>query len=125
MKLIVLAALAALVLAGCVKPTGDVAPAAVAPGVVKAAAGHVFATADGKLVGDAVAGMPVAVGGEYLTGLFATEPTIGVAKDGTVFMTGERPSPTFQAQPYVPHLYLQRSPTVVRSSDKGQTWTDT
>jgi hypothetical protein len=126
MRLLLLGALAALVLAGCVAPNAVVAPgpldaaAAAAPG----AHAHVFATADGKLVTDALAGMPVALGGEYLTGFYATEPTIGVTKDGAVFMTAMRPNPTFQAQPFVPHLYLQRSPTLVRSTDQGRTWKD-
>lgn len=57
------------------------------------------------------AGVPVGLGGEYMTGVSATEPSIGVTPDGVVFMTGMIPRPGSGSMP-----------TIMRSMDKGQTW---
>jgi len=124
MRVALAALLVLLTLAGCVQPAA-VQPASTTAAVsVASAASPVFADALGRAVDAAHAGLALAAGGEFQTGLAATEPTIGVTKDGAVFMTAERPNPTGQAQPYVPHVYLQQSPTTVMTTDKGQTWKD-
>lgn len=53
------------------------------------------------------------VGGGFHTGLGATEPSIGVAPDGGVYMTALKARPG-----------SGRMPTIVRSLDAGQSWDD-
>lgn len=55
-----------------------------------------------------------ALGGGYLTGASATEPTIGVTSDGAIFITGMSEL----------NAAGRRAPTIFRSLDSGQTWED-
>ncbi len=61
----------------------------------------------------------LAVGGQFHIGADATEPTLGVTREGSIFITafgaGTISEATRSDYPY---------PTVLRSTDKGQTWTD-
>jgi hypothetical protein len=114
-----------LLVAGCVVPTtltkttvGNVDSDS------PATPGAIFANPAGEVLSAVPSGLAPAVGGEFLTGLGATEPTIGVTKDGSIFMTALRENPHFQAEPYVPYAGMQHGPTVVMSSDEGQTWKD-
>lgn len=102
-----------LLLAGCVAPE-DAAPAATlgpdalgaggVDGVLHRAEGATLALGDGL--------MPLARGAQFRIGASSVEPTIGVDKDGTIFMTGN-------ARGMLPLL----SPTIYRSEDEGQSWT--
>ncbi|MCA1813429.1 MAG: hypothetical protein LC624_05705, partial [Halobacteriales archaeon] len=66
------------------------------------------------------AGFVPSVGGEFLTDARGTEPTIGVTKDQAVFTDGFKSSPSLCGQPQT----CRSEPTVLRSTDHGQTWTD-
>jgi hypothetical protein len=121
-----LALVAAMLGAGCLS-AAPVAPNDLPAAVPSPPAGalRVVHTLSGEVLDPAALGLGELFGGEYLTGLGATEPTIGVTEDGSVFMTAMRPNPTFQVQPYVPYAGFQRGPTIVRTDDKGQTFVDT
>jgi hypothetical protein len=115
------------VAAGCLQSGTPTLTRAALPTSLPPTPGVYFSDAAGRVVNASnttLATLPLASGGEYQTGLGATEPTIGVLKDGTLFMTALRPNPDFQAEPYVPYAGMQNGPTLVRSTDKGQTWKD-
>ncbi|MEA3201126.1 MAG: hypothetical protein QOE90_2554 [Thermoplasmata archaeon] len=108
--------------AGCVTPSASVQPASTTvalpagtAGVLHDAMGHVLAANATTVAG---------VGGLYHIGAASAEPTIGVAKDGAVFMTAEVPNPDCAACPALPYANFQMGPTLMKSSDKGQTWKD-
>jgi hypothetical protein len=58
-------------------------------------------------------GAATAAGGQYHIGVRSFEPTLGIAPDGTLYMTG-----------YAPNPMRGSSPTVIMSQDQGMTWTD-
>lgn len=102
-------------LAGCVSLGDDAATAALvpAPGELEGT-GAVF-HAPGALALDALPeGFARAVGGGFSTGAGAAEPTIGVTSDGSIFITGYTTA----------NAAGRRAPTILRSDDAGQTWTD-
>ncbi|HVM45183.1 MAG TPA: sialidase family protein [Candidatus Thermoplasmatota archaeon] len=115
---------AALLAAGCL--SGDDATTAAVDGVgalstlgvVHGAAGVVL-RAPGDLV--------QAAGGQYHTGRPASEPTIAVTSDGSIFITGSSRNPTCAVAggcPVVPYANFNAGPTIMRSMDKGQSWED-
>lgn len=108
---LLLATLAAL--AGCVTPASTT-PAAVDDIELGGATQNgLFHALDGVGIAppaDAVA----ALGGGFLTGFSATEPTIGRTSDGSLFMTAMMPIEGAG----------RNAPTIVRSDDGGLTWTD-
>ena len=117
-----------LVAAGCVNAPVDTASldgaldaALSTRGVLHGVDGQVLPPVDGVLA------VP-AFGGQYSTGVAASEPTIGVTSDGMVFMTGGVPNPTCSLSPAgcpaVPYAGFARGPTIMRTADKGQTWED-
>ncbi|MFO1534387.1 MAG: sialidase family protein, partial [Thermoplasmatota archaeon] len=109
--LTVLAVLAGLLLAGCAQRTQDPVPdGGMALPKTPGTAG-LFHLANGQLVA-APAGALAALGGAYHIGLDATEPTLGVDPKGAVYMTATAPGGARSGG----------GPTVVRSTDKGQTW---
>lgn len=111
MRVLALLLAASALLAGCVTtPASQVDQA----GLVPDASGDLGLSSvvhgiDGALL-PVPADIERAIGGAYITGVGAVEPTIGVDKDGTLFMTGILPG-------------VRGAPTIMRSDDKGQTWT--
>lgn len=111
--------------AGCVTAPNDLDAASVdlptdgpLAQVVHTASGALAALPDGAAR---------ALGGQYTTGVAASEPTIGVTSDGTLFMTGSVPNPSCGVAggcPALPYASFNNGPTIMRSSDKGQTWED-
>ncbi len=112
-----LLALTAPVMAGCLKSAPE-APAAVpvaapAPSMNVTREG-VFHEAGGLPVDPAlVASIPRAVGGEFLIGYDASEPSIASDKDGGVYMTATGPSAVGPSEP-----------TIVATFDHGKTFKD-
>ncbi len=119
-----LLALAAL-LSGCAAPSANLSPASAPVGSAALPTGGVLHDTMGHLV-PAAADTVRAVGGQYSLGVASAEPTIGVTKDGTIFMTAEVPNPTCATAgcPPLPYANFQAGPTLMRSKDKGQTWQD-
>lgn len=124
--LAILAVAVALLAAGCINAepatTASVqdtdAMIATTLGVVHGAAGATLAAPEGLVP---------ALGGAFHTGLAASEPTIGVLSDGTVFMTANVPNPSCAPAggcPVVPYANFNAGPTLVRTTDDGQTWED-
>lgn len=117
-----------LVAAGCVTVPDPVNTASVADldeaAALTAGVAHTASGALAALLG----GDALAVGGQYWTGVAASEPTIGVLSDGTLFMTGNVPNPTCALPPGgcppLPYANFNNGPTMMRSVDKGQTWED-
>lgn len=118
---------AAALLAGCAAPGSTLDPHAVQNVVDGATSLGVFHGANGSVL-PAPAGAVAALGGQYSIGASSAEPTIGVTKDGTIFMTANVPNPTCKVSPTdcpaVPYANFQAGPTLMRSDDKGQTWKD-
>ena len=109
-SLLALLLAASAALAGCLATPGDLAPSATLDGVLTPGTEGVFHSLSGEVL--AVADRVVASGGQYSLGLSATEPTVGVTKDGAVFMTAfARDGATGRS-----------FPTIARSMDKGQTF---
>ena len=121
----ILLAAAALV-AGCVSAPAALDDAADLPPLVGEPTGGVLHAVDGALLDAAPPGLVQAVGGAFHTGLSASEPTIGVLSDGTVFMTANKVNPTCATAgcPPLPYANFNAGPTLVRSKDQGQTWED-
>ena len=119
----VLAALA-LFAAGCVTPDATTASTDDVAGILPSTSGVVHAV--GGLALPAPPALVQAVGGAFHTGLPASEPTIGILSDGTVFMTANKVNPTCAAAgcPPLPYANFNAGPTLVRSTDQGQTWED-
>lgn len=114
-------------LAGCVSPATPEDPAALpaAPALAAPTAGLLHLA--GQALAPAEAAMAQAVGAQFPTGVAAAEPTIGITSDGAVFMTGNVPNPTCGVAggcPVVPYANFNNGPTIMRSTDQGQTWTD-
>ena len=78
---------ACAVAAGCVTAPAALDETAVPPGLPGVSTAGVLHRVDGALLNVTPAGLVQAVGGAFHTGLPASEPTIGVLSDGTVFMT--------------------------------------
>ncbi|HUR70222.1 MAG TPA: sialidase family protein [Candidatus Thermoplasmatota archaeon] len=106
MRLHAIALVATLLAAGCLTNAPSATQDAAIPDELMGVVGRAGVFHDGV-----AAGVPAALGGEYLTGAAATEPTIGVTPEGVVFMTAMMKNPTGRNQP-----------TLMRSMDKGQTW---
>ncbi|MHB8604242.1 MAG: sialidase family protein [Thermoplasmatota archaeon] len=110
----VLALALAILLAGCLGAKPATTPTSpTAPTAAHAPTAGVFHYADGVLAPSS-AGEATAIGGEYLTGVRGTEPTVAVTKDITVFTDAVFPQGAAN----------RSEPTVMRSTDKGQTWKD-
>ena len=121
------AALAALAVAatGCISADPASTAAIEGAGDILGTTARVHGPA-GQLLA-APAALVQAVGGQYHTGVSASEPTIGITSDGTVFMTGSVPNPTCGVAggcPPLPYANFNKGPTIMRSTDKGQMWED-
>ena len=110
MKLLPLVLVASALAAGCL--TSDPATTAAVEELPSVSTEALVHGANGALLA-APAGLAQAVGGQLSTGFDATEPTIGVAPDGAVYMTAMVPRPVRGSMP-----------TIVRSLDSGLTWED-
>lgn len=125
MRALALLIAASALLAGCVTAPAavdDVEPNA----LLDAPTLGVLHGPDGVAPSASVVGLVRAVGGGFHTGAPASEPTIGVTSDGAVFMTGSMVNPTCAAAscPPLPYANFNRGPTIMRSTDNGQTWGD-
>ncbi|HUR60969.1 MAG TPA: sialidase family protein [Candidatus Thermoplasmatota archaeon] len=110
--LLAAAVLAGLLLAGCAqRPSDAPGPGQVPSPLATPQTSGLFHTAGG-LLAEAPAGAVAALGGAYHIGLGATEPTLGVDPKGAVYMTASLPGGIMNGG----------GPTIVRSTDKGQTW---
>lgn len=114
MRVVLALLLSTLAFAGCLQAE----PATTAAVVGAGAAGAVLTTTQGVFHDANGAILPLsadvarAVGAQFSLGVGATEPTIGAAPDGTLYMTG------------FGSLGPRRIPTILRSLDQGQTWED-
>lgn len=104
-----------MLLAGCVSIPDEAPTAASLPdAAVEVTTAGLLHGPDGAILDPAAApGFVQAVGGQYSLGVDATEPTIGVDAEGIVYMTG-----------FGKNAVGRTVPTVMRSTDKGQTWED-
>ncbi|HEX2022663.1 MAG TPA: sialidase family protein [Candidatus Thermoplasmatota archaeon] len=100
----------ALAAAGCVAPESPSATSSPTDGLVAGlpTAGVAHALADRTLTPEELAAAPAMAGLQLSIGLDGVEPTIGIDADGTIFA----------------EVFVEGQPTVVRSDDRGVTWTD-
>lgn len=117
---------ASAVVAGCVSAPAALDETGTPPLSSALSTAGVLHAVGGLPLNATPAGLVQAVGGAFHTGLPASEPTIGVLSDGTVFMTANKVNPTCATAgcPPVPYANFKAGPTLVRSQDQGQTWED-
>jgi hypothetical protein len=123
-RLLAIVLATAALLAGCVTSAPESPASTTSAATAGLPTAGVFHLAGGILADAAATNMSVALGGEYLTGFDATEPTLGIGKDGAVYMTAEVPNPNCSSCPTIPYATFTKGPTVVKTTDKGQTWKD-